>query len=71
MLVNNAPSHRMPATRRWSSAWLLTSMNACVHPASTIRARLACSETASGVVYIAGSTSSPIRFSTVDSNPQR
>ena len=53
-LVKSAAAKRVPATRRWSSAWEETSIAQAASPASRMRANSACSSIASGVVWATG-----------------
>ncbi len=68
-LVKAATSKTTPSTRPSASAWLLTSIATAVVPRSRMAASSACRSGASGVVRTLGSTSSPMRVSTVPSRP--
>ncbi len=68
-LVKTATSNSMPSTRERESAWDDTSIAAPPTPASTMRARSACSSSASGVVWLAASAWSPTRYWMVPITP--
>ena len=68
-LVKTETSKTTPSTRPSVSAWLLTSMATASVPRSRMTASSACRSGASGVVRALGSTSSPMRVSTVPSRP--
>ncbi len=68
-LVNTARSKQTPSTRPRLSAWLETSRVTALAPRWAITARVACRSGASGVVRVAGRTSSPIWVATVPITP--
>ena len=68
-LVKTARSKRTPSTRPSSSAWLDTSIVTAEAPRSRMTASRACRSGASGVVRVAGSTSSPMWVATVPITP--
>jgi hypothetical protein len=71
MLVNAATLKRTDSTRLSAMACELTSITACVAPASRIMPKRRARSSASGVVCIAGHSIIPKRCATVPRSPGR